>query len=629
MGSARITNLLDTHVGQDQPLTNYNLGGSMYIRQWAGSIRVGYLYFTRPFPLGATLVEAKLHLYGYAKTAAGSIQLYLRRLFQTINFGKVTWDTRATSFITGEVYSSRSDLYPDRTEFVFDITNFMQEVSDGTKWYGLQLGSDWTSTAWSPRFMSSNHPNPDLRPWVEFVWSDRPDTPTQLSPSSGHVVSTPTPVLRCNYTDVSGDTELDQVQFQVNTADSWTSPAFDSGLVPAVSPQFDLTGSAFTAVVGTTYFWRCRVRDGAGLLSGWSAAASFVYRPLPTVTIDAPALPPNNYVEEPTPPMTWTVTSGDQESYSIDLYRKVDNRWSAVYHRGRTISDTTDGFGVPAGVITEPDDTYLFDLRVWDGYDREAVPNGQVYRLVSRQFTYQPSAETTPVTDLTATAADPYPGITLHWQRATMPDSYAIIRDGRIIASGLDPDDDTHEGGTSYAWKDRFPIKGRVHTYEVQAIVNNKAAADSPTVLAVNRIAGTWLVDADTDLTEGGAAICIVDDKVRTFEFEEDSATYGPLGARQVSLVTQSLRAYKGNVSGQLVDQPAGTSSSAVIWRNRLMAVKGQPGMKLYLFITDMTVPVVVNNIQCSPGTRPLRHYLVSFDWYQQGLYPFTPRGLG
>ena len=623
MGSATITNLLDTHVGQDQPLTNYNLGGSLYVRQWASSIRVAYLYFANPVPAGATITSAKLHLYGYAKPVAGTIQLYLRRLAQTIAYSKVTWNSRATAFSYPEVYASKSGTYPDQTEYEFDIAAALQPVADGAKWYGLQLGSDWVTETWSPRFMSVNHPNPDLRPWVEFTWSDAPDSPTQLAPAGTRVISTAKPILRFNYSDVSGDTDIAGAQVQVNTTSSFTSPAYDSGDQDVDSPQWDLTPSAFTAVAGTTYYWRVRVRDGAGLWSGWSAAASFVYRVLPVLEIQNPQPEPDNFVEEPTPGITWNVTSGTQVAYQLGLYRTVGSRDVLLWSRPRTVG-TTDGFTVPAGVITVKDATYRIDVRVYDEYDREAVPNGPAYTQLTRYFTYEFSALTTPVSDLTAEPLDPYPGVTLEWNRATTPDSYSVIRDGLIIASQLDPDDDTWVSGTLNRWVDRFPVKNRVHTYSVQAIVNEKASASNPTVVAVNRLLGTWLVDA----TEGGPQVCLMTDKERTFVLEEDSAVYKVLGASIVSLVMQSLRAYSGNVPGELHTGVPGCSETADVWRSRLLELKANAGQLVYLFITGMTIPVVLQNVQVAPGVTTSGKHIASFDWHQQGLLPFTPKGL-
>lgn len=593
----------------------------MYIRQWAGSIRVGYLYFSRPFPLGATITSAKLHLYGYAKPVAGTIQLYLRRLFQTISFGKVNWNTRATSFYTGEVYSSKSGTYPDRTEYVFDITTLMQPVADGDKWYGLQLGSDWTTETWSPRFMSSQFGIPEARPWVEIEWSDAPDTPTQLSPAAGNVISVSKPILRFDYTDVSGDTDLAEAQVQVHTSSTFTSPAYDSGWQPVDSPQWDLTGSTFTAVAGTTYYWRVRVRDGAGIASGWSAAASFVYRPLPTIVFDSPAAPPNNYVEEPTPPITWTVT-GTQQSYQLGIWRWDGAKWILLWSRPRTVSAVTDGFRVPAGVITVKNATYRVDLRVYDQYVREYIPNGRSFATLSREFTYQFSAATSPVTDLTATPSDPYPGVLLEWERATMPDSYSIIRDDRIIAAELDPDDDTYVGGTSYAWRDIAPVKGVAHVYSVQPIVNGKASASNPTVTVTNRFRGTWISDA-----AGENQVCFFQDQGRTLVFGEQSEVFEPIGADSVAVITQGMRGYQGQIDAQIWDNTVGLPVSIATWKSNFLNLKSLPGQKIYLFTDDMTIPIVMQNANLVhlPGNEGTG-YAISFQLFQTGDLTYNPQ---
>lgn len=621
MGQVTVVNLLDTHVAQDAPLTNYNLGGSLYVRQWSGSIRVGYLYFSRPFPLGATITSATLHLYGYAKPVSGAIELYLRRLNQTISYPKVNWNSRATAFVYPEATASKSGTYADREEWEFDIKAQMQAVADGAKWYGFQLGSDWATETWSPRFMASNHPNPDLRPWVEITWSDAPDTPSRLSPSGSRVVSTAQPMLRYDYVDVSGSKVLGKAQVQIDTVSNFASPDYDSGEQSVDGPEWDLTGSAFTATEGTLYYWRVRVADEANLWSGWSAGAPFSYRALPTFAFQNPPDAPNNIVEEPTPPITWNVLTGAQESYSLDIYRRVNDRWSPTWRRGRTMDADADGLKLPVGALPVKDSLYLADLRIWDDYDREDNPNGRPYALVSRQFTYEFSALTTPVTALSASGNDPYPGMTIEWDRATAPDSYSVIRDGVIIASELDPDDDTFVSGIHNRWVDRFPVKGKAHTYSVQAVVNGKASASNPTVVGVNRFLGTWLVDS----TEDGPMVCLVQDKDRTFEFGEAVETYEPLGSDVVITVTQSMRGYQGEQKGQLRSD-VGVIESADTMRERLLSMKSYAGQLVYLFTTGMTFPVVLAKVQVYPLPNPERAYGVSFTYYQQGDLPYTPR---
>jgi hypothetical protein len=618
VGSVIVTNVLDTHVAQDAPNTNYNAGGSLYVRQWAGSIRVAYLYFSRPFPLGVNITSAKLHVYGYAKPVAGTIELYVRRLNQTISLPKVTWDTRATAFAYPEVTASKTGTYADREEWEFDIMPLMDALAGGAKWYGLQLGSDWVTETWSPRFMAANHPNPDLRPWVEIEWSDAPDTPTQLSPAGGRVISTPQPILRCDYKDVSGSTQLGEVQVQISTTASFVAPLYDSGEQAADGPQWDLTGSAFTATAGTTYYWRVRVADEANLWSGWSAAAPFVYRPLPTLTIDTPAVAPNDFVEEPTPPVFWTAS--DQAAYQLGFYRRVGDRDTLLWSRAKT-AGTTDGFVVPAGLITVKDATYRVDVRVYDAYEREAVPNGPAYTQLSRYFTYEFSALTSPVTALTAVGADPYPGVTLEWDRATAPDSYSVIRDGVVIAAGLDPDDDTFVSGIHYAWTDRFPVKGRAHTYSVQAVVNGKASASNPTAVEANYFRGTWLVDATPD----GPMVMLVNDKDRTLEFGEQSEIFEPLGASKVIVVTQGMQGYQGEISGELRSD-VGITETVEELRDALLDLKEEAGQLVYLLLTRTTMPVVLQKVQCAPMVNAEPAYAVRFNYYQQGDLAYTPR---
>ena len=621
MGQVTVVNLLDTHVAQDNPLANYNLGGSMYIRQVPGKIRVGYLYFTRPFPLGATITSAKLHLYGYAKPVAGTIQLYLRRLFQTISYGKVNWNSRATSFYTGEVYASKSGTYPDREEYEFDITSHMQAVADGDKWYGLQLGSDWTAETWSPRFMASQHPNPDLRPWVEITWSDAPDTPTQLSPAGGRAVSTPTPMLSFDYTDVSGDTDLTNVQVQVaTTSTGFGAPGYDSGVRPVDSPRWDLTGE-FTIPASAPRWWRVRVQDGAGLWSGWSAPAEFRYEVLPTIEIQNPQPDPNDFVTEPTPPITWNVLTGAQASYQLGLYRRDGDRDVLIWSRPRTQSTTTDGFVVPAGLITVKDATYRIDVRVYDDVDREYNANGKPWVQLTRYFTYEFDATTDPVTNLTAAGLEPYPGNRIEWDRATAPDSYSVIRDGRVIASGLDPDDDTWVDGIHNAWTDRFPVKNQAHVYSVQAVVNGKASAANPTAVGKNTFRGTWVVgDA-----EGSPRVMIVNDKNRTYEFGEKSEVYEPLGARTVVLVTQTMRGYQGSMSGELRSY-VHPNRGADGFRYDMLQLKAEAGQLVWIFTTGMTFPAVIRNVQIWPLPNAERAYAVEFEYFQMDNLPYTPK---
>lgn len=319
MGSALLRNLLGTYVSQDNPSTVNDPSAYMFVRNWSGKACHAYAYWTRPFPLGATITSAKLYLTFAPKPVSGTLSVTASRLKETAKFSKMTYNNRPTSiYPNSAAVGSLTGTWVGANTLEIDITAQMQAVSDGDKWYGYRLTSTWSNTAWSPKFASPQSVTPTHRPYVEIEWSDAPDVPTSLSPSGGHVVSTAQPIVRFNYTDVSGDTDLAGAQVQVSASSSFTAPMYDSGQQAVDSPQWDLTGSTFTAVDGTTYYWRCRVQDGAGLWSGWSAVTSFKYKPLPTVNLINPPDGADSSVGDPTPPIIWE--SAGQDYYGLALY---------------------------------------------------------------------------------------------------------------------------------------------------------------------------------------------------------------------------------------------------------------------------------------------------------------------
>lgn len=610
MTTVQIKSVLTTQVHAGAQTTNYANSTSMTLRG-GGTPVLGYIYFTRPFPLGATIISAKLKFYSGPAYGSATRTIYARRLNQTVSMSKVTYKTRPTALMSGEKSSAKSGALAANTLWEVDIKSDMQAVADGTKWYGYQLRS--TDTA-GIVFGSVKNANTKIRPWVEITWSDAPDIPERLSPAGSRVVSTPTPILRFDYSDVSGDTTLAKAHVQVNTTSSFTSPAYNSGEVAVDEPQFDLTGK-FSCTAGTTYYWRVRVQDGAGLWSGWSAPASFVYRALPTLSIQNPAAEPNNFVEEPTPPIIWNVTGGTQTAYQLGLYSDSNGDLDGFqpkleWSKGKT-AGATDSFTVPAGFIKNINGQYRVDVRIYDAYDREAVPNGLPYAQASRTFTYQFSALTTGVTSLTATSVGTYPGIQLQWNRATAPDGFSVVRDGLVVFTTADPDA-LWVSGTTYRWTDRKPVKGRTHTYTVQAIVNGKASSSNPTATSSWDTYGTWLTDID-----GSNPVAIFNDTNRVMTYSEQSTAHEILGSTQKVLITQALGGYDITIEGELhSDLIPGVTSST--FKTRYLNLKANPGQKLLLFVQNGTYEIVAQNMNVQRKPVPLEIYSVAFTAYQQ-----------
>lgn len=436
---------------------------------------------------------------------------------------------------------------------------------------------------------------------------DRNGSPTTVGTSSNVTLTNSWQTVTVSGTHASNGTNL-------RVAGSVTTSTWEVGQIVEVDGHSLLVGTASTAPLffsgadGTTNLY-----DYA-----WTGTAGS------STSIEREAVA--SYVNDPTPGILWQVTSGTQAFYEIiideDANRLTTLPFSAkrIYTTGKVKSATADGWRLPAGLIKYKGENYRVTMRVWDNEDREAVPETNIYGYAARNFTYEHSTASLPVQNLVATPSDPYPGITLTWTRGTTPDSYAITRDGRTLASNLDPDALLGSGQTtSYTWFDPFPVKGKNHVYSIQAVTENKASASNPTATAKNDIFGTWLVDADypTD------SVMIVNDKGRTLEFTEQSDVFDVLGSDYAILVTQGLQGYRGSITGEL--HSGVTPRSAEFFKNELLRLKRRAGQTIYLFIQDMTIPVVLQNVQVAPKPQPgARVYTVSFDFYQVGDISFS-----
>jgi hypothetical protein len=84
--------------------------------------------------------------------------------------------------------------------------------------------------------------------------------------------------------------------------------------------------------------------------------------------------------------------------------------------------------------------------------------------------------------------------------------------------------------------------------------------------------------------------------------------------------VTQSLRGFEGNITGQLLSY--GTTSVQTAVAN-MYTLKSLAGATLYLTFQDFTIPVVIGNVVIAPIRGPEVRKQVSFDFWQTGNLPF------
>lgn len=619
MGSAVLTNGLQTVIYENAPATNYDYQTSAGIRRPTGGGSTGelswLLYFSRPFPLKATITSARIVMYSWSTAQTGTLSLTAQRIKSSVSFTKVTWNTRPTLFYAGTASVSKTGPIAVQTEWVIDVTAMMQSVSLGDPWYGFKISS--ANLVPSLSFYAPTHTNTTYRPRLEVEWSDEPDKPRTLAPAGGRAVSVAKPILRCDYVDVSGDTDLANIQVQTSATTSFTSPAFDSGTVATTTPELDLNATAFAGLTdGQTIYWRVRVQDGAGLWSEWSDPVNFSRDDKGTLTVTSPSSG-TPIVEDATPPISWTFTGETQAAYQVSVTETTDDGATKLWTSGKKTGTVTT-YTLPTGVITSPDSTYQLSVRIWDTKQRETTPGDPAYTEVLRNFTYVPSATVTATTSPTATSATPYPKVTVGWQRATDPDSFQILRNRKVVASGLIPAN-VRVTGTTFSWVDTSAPPQQNLTYEVLAVVNGKASASNPTVTTKMVPYGIWLADASRT-----NEVMIVGKDDRNIVYGEDSEAITVVGSSESVLVTQALRGMEGTVTGELHSNLAGTTVTAQQWKTKLLNIKKYPGRKCWLTLGDVTIQCVIRNVSVVPRPTAAVSYKVSFDFYQVGSLEFT-----
>lgn len=606
MSTATVRSGVDTWVTNFKPSANRVNAVRMVV--YSGRV-FSLLYFQNPAPRGATIISATLRVVS-DDPWSGSRTITVKRVTQGWKAGRVNYNSRPSVTSTGAVAVTKSGPGAN-TVWEFDVTAHLQLASDGTAWYGWQLESNVADRKTFYSLNAGRH-----KPTLTVVWSDAPDAPTTLVPDGG-VVSLAKPVLRCDYTDVSGSTDMAAIQVQIDAADDFTAPDFDSGEVASTEPELDLATTAYAGLAtGATTYWRVRVKDGAGLWSAWSASASFTSQAKGAVSITNPAASPSNFVEEYTPPISWSHTGTTQAAYQVLI---ADTAYPSTYlHNSGKILGTANSYTLPAGVLRDGR-TYRVVVRTWDQYSRENTPGDTPWVFATRDFTVQYSATPTPPSGESAAQQGQTPGITLSWQRGSAPDSWTIERDGAAIVTDLDPAD-TLVSGTSHAWTDWTAAPNTQHTYRIRAVVNGQMSSGGTDVTAEIPMDGIWLGDPDS-----GQWALIRGDGIE-WEHAEDSATYTPLDADHVVRIVAGLRGLEGNVDG-----PMRASADFTIdqMRAAVWTVKEQPNLVYRLVAGTVNIPVVVGNVsmrphsQTKPG-RPVEH--VSFEFWQKGELPFEAK---
>lgn len=312
---------IDAEVRQASP--GVNLATSPSVRVNGGGstdAREIYIYAGKvPFPPGAVVLSAVLHMYTRGSWASGNT-VTAKRITQKWAESNIKWNNKPNVSATHSA-AATTTAPVDGTMLTWDITNLMKDVATGSPYFGLQLT---LGTHVTRAFYSTEAGNAALRPWMEITWSEAPEPPDQLSPDGSQQVATNKPILQWQFNDKAGDTTQTSIQIQVSTTGDFTTPAFDTGKIAydgtANGSSYDLslngswTGSLLTN--HATLYWRIMVWDGTDLASDWSDVATFGRTDLGGLSIDSPVTTTN----DTTPPINWTLTGATQERYRVNLY---------------------------------------------------------------------------------------------------------------------------------------------------------------------------------------------------------------------------------------------------------------------------------------------------------------------
>lgn len=596
--------------GSDTWIESYRPGVEHYTApflrlQGGTTTKVALLWTRNPAPRNATVLSATLYL-ATRDAIAGGINMTVRRITQKYGMGKVNFNNRPATTASGSSTQGTGAVAANgRVDL--DITDIVQAWCNGAPNYGVEIS---TPSSILRRFHSFN--SKSYRPYITVVWTTAPKKPTNLVPSSA-AVATDKPVLTFNFNDTSGNTQLAQAQVQISPTKSTSATTYT---VTTSAAQVKLADTAYPGLAANaTTYWRVRAKDGSGLWSPWSDWASFTRRTKGTLTFVSPS-PADKVVDDVSPPIVWDFT-GTQTGYQVLLAKaSAPGKW--IYNSGERESDVPQ-HTIPSKVIKD-NTTYRVTVRVFDQYEREAVPGDPPYVSKTQEFTVRTVSGVAAPTNFTVQHDDAPLSAILRWERTEAPDSWNIIRDGVVLDSGLLASD-LHVSGSTYEYRD-YSLKSDVpHTYSVRAVVNGQQSPGAtPVEVPATHLTGIHLIDPDRH-----EYVVIADADEGSWSEPEEAEVFAPVGASSVVRIVSGARGKEGSLGGLLIDGFGGLTIDEQV--EVLYGMKSRPAGPVRMALADENIPVILGNISIAPSIRTRKGQRVrevSFDFWQTGEVGFN-----
>jgi hypothetical protein len=195
------------------------------------------------------------------------------------------WETQfagGTYLTTPMAQETLSGVISNGQQIDIDVTSLIQYVISNPSFTfrGFLLRIDDEAAGSTSSFAQLNARTNEagstntLAPVLNVTYNSNtaPNAPTNLSPNSGTVVTAKT--LTGTFSDPDAGDSMSSVQVQIASDSGFASIIYDSGTVSSSGSTFSVTHTA-ALTYNTTYYWRARTKDAAGLWGPYSAGDTF------------------------------------------------------------------------------------------------------------------------------------------------------------------------------------------------------------------------------------------------------------------------------------------------------------------------------------------------------------------
>lgn len=587
---------IDTWAEEADPDQGHGDDARIRVGVISGQLRVGFVFFGIPFPMGigAVINSATLKLYAAGTGWTGTANLITQRVTETWKQqgpGRLTYSNTPDRDTGGGITTSVGPK-SDGDLISVDITSFISDVADGTEdWHGLALLHGGGTRS----LYSSDGDNPDRYPVLEVDWDLPMGYTADLTPSGLRAVEV-APVLRWSGDEANEYRILMSTSPDLGEGGKLYNVEYDSRWKQGT--EHDLSRSKFDLKDGQPIYWQVALRRDKGKPGKWSEVQWFTKIPRGNLTISQP--PVNT--KDSTPLVKHHLTKHKQHSV-----RYILRRDEKVLYDSQRIRTDGQSYVLPNGLIGDEGD-YNIEVQVWDDVAR--------YRdkptVASKDFHYSHSNVEPPKSLLFIPT--PGPGVKMRWKHDGDPTAFDLIVDGRVIQRVIA--DDAHVGGGVFEATLRRNELPEEFTAHIAAVEGRQSSQPQPLTIT-NAVLNKWLSTSSIDV------IMIGDDP--QFQIGSDEEIFTIPGRRDPIQVIQTARGYEGTFAGSLPDYPKESVTADQQRDNFLSILELRTTTEIRLAWRNIDIPILLFNV-----TGPATHtragwYDVSFSFAQVDDFTFTP----